>query len=109
MFVAIFFAWGLCGGVMAGDLALGHAGHEGAWHLLGDVLLYLSALLVLGLLRHQLEPYRLGLTRWEALAFLGALRCAWRLRSSGSSKGASCACIKCLWPRCSPTIDTPSS
>ena len=96
MFIAIFFYWGLClyraaraprhnlglvdftalqgllhGGVMAADVALGHAGHHGAWHLLGDVLLHLSAPVVLGLLRNRVEPYRLGLTRLEALAFLG--------------------------------------
>jgi len=96
MFVAIFFAWGFClyraaraprhnlglvdftalqgllhGGVMAGDVLQGHAGHHGAWHLLGDVPLHLSAPVVLGLLRHRVEPYRVGLTRWEALGFLG--------------------------------------
>jgi len=95
MFVAIFFAWGFClyraaraprhnlglvdftalqgllhGGVMAADVAQGHAGHHGVWHLLGDVPLHLSAPVVLGLLRHRVEPYRLGLTRWEALGFL---------------------------------------
>ncbi len=96
MFIALFFSWGLClyraaraprhnlglvdftalqgllhGGVMAVDVALGHAGHHGAWHLLGDVLFHLSAPVVLGLLRNRVEPYRLGLTRLEALAFLG--------------------------------------
>jgi hypothetical protein len=95
MFVAIFFAWGLClyraaraprlnlglvdftalqgllhGSVMAGDLALGNAGQHGAWHLLGDVLLHLSAPVVLGLLRNRVEPYQLGLSVWEALAFV---------------------------------------
>ena len=69
------FAWGLClyraaraprhnlglvdftslqgllhGCVMAGDLVQGHAGHGGAWHLLGDIPLRLSAPLVLGFL-----------------------------------------------------------
>ncbi len=97
MFVAIFFAWGLClyraaraprhnlglvdftslqgllhGCVMAGDVIQGHAGHSGAWHLLGDIPLHLSAPLVLGFLRHRVEPYRVGLTLREALVFLGA-------------------------------------
>jgi hypothetical protein len=95
MFVAIFFAWGFClyraaraprdnlglvdftalqgllhGGVMAADVAQGHAGHHGAWHLVGDVPLHLSAPVVLGLLRHRVEPYRVELARWEALMFL---------------------------------------
>ena len=97
MFVAIFFAWGLClfraarapranlglvdftalqgllhGGVMAADVAQGRAGQHGAWHLLGDVLLHLSAPVVLGFLRNRVEPFRPGLTRLEALAFLAA-------------------------------------
>ena len=60
----------LHGSVMAGDLALGNAGQHGAWHLLGDVLLHLSAPVVLGLLRNRVEPYQLGLSVWEALAFV---------------------------------------
>ena len=55
---------------MAGDVVQGHAGHSGAWHLLGDIPLHLSAPVVLGFLRHRVEPYRVGLTRWEALVFL---------------------------------------
>jgi hypothetical protein len=97
MFVAIFFAWGFClyraapaphsnlalvdftalqgllhGGVMAADVAQGHAGHHGAWHLLGDVPLHLSAPVVLGFLRHRVEPYKVGLAPWEVLVFLAA-------------------------------------
>lgn len=96
MFIAIFFAWGFClylaarnprlnlglvdftalqgllhGGGMVAGVALGHAGHQGAWHLLGDVLLHLSAPVVLGLLRNRVEPYGAsGLALAEALAFL---------------------------------------
>ena len=86
MFIAIFFAWGICllngsynprenlglvdftslqgifhGSVMAVDTILGNGGHHGFWHFIGDVFLHLSAPIVLIPLRIRVEPIQIYL------------------------------------------------